>query len=136
MVLLTDFVIFYIFFRLLNQMDSKYLIILVTFCCIGVSIQDKAEATVEDDSNPISEAISSILKEQNGQNIGALVQNFLQDQGGNILGNVLANVGKQHAGKLLQGLGSVLANQGSSEKNGKVGHFICFETVISALNCR
>lgn len=93
-------------------MASNYLIFLVTICLIEGSIENTIDNKVEDDSSPITEAISSILKEQSAENIGAMVQSFLQEQGGNIIGDALANLGKQNAGQLLQGLGSVLANQG------------------------
>lgn len=99
-------------------MASNYLILLVTLSFIGASLQNTSDNTV-DESSPIADAISSVLKEQNGEVLGAMVQNFLQEQGGNILGNVLANLGKQNAGQLLQGLGSVLANQDSNEKEEK-----------------
>lgn len=100
-------------------MASNYLIFLVTLVLIGTSSQSTSDNTVDDDSNPIADAISEVLKKQNTENIGALVQNFLQEQGGNIIGDALSNLGKQNAGALLQGLGSMLANQGNNEKDGK-----------------
>lgn len=98
-------------------MANTRFIILVTLCLIGVSVQDTSDNTVNsEDSSPIAEAISSILTEQNGENIGAVFQNLLQAQGGKIISDALANLGKQNAGQLLQGLGSILASQGGDEK--------------------
>lgn len=105
-------------------MARNYLIVLVTLSLIGASIQNTSDNTVDDESNPIADALSSLLKEQNGQVIGSVVQNILQEQGGNLLGQALSNLGKQNAGQILQGIGSMLGNQGDDDKEKEGKYFL------------
>ncbi|CAG9821980.1 unnamed protein product [Phaedon cochleariae] len=96
-------------------MASNYLLLLVIICCISKSFQNTKDNTIED-SSPYEEVASDIRKEQNGQNFGALFTNFMETEGANIMGDALSNFGKENAGQLLQGLGSLLAANAKQEK--------------------
>ncbi|CAG9821983.1 unnamed protein product [Phaedon cochleariae] len=96
-------------------MASNYLLLLVIICCISKSFQNTKDNTI-DDSSPYEEVASDIRKEQNGQNFGALFTNFMETEGANIMGDALSNFGKENAGQLLQGLGSLLAANAKQEK--------------------
>lgn len=100
-------------------MARNYLLILVIFSFIGASVQNTSGNTIEDESNPIADAISSILKEQNGENIGAMVSNFIQEQGANFLGDAMAGLAKQSGEQVLDGLGSLLSGETESDNGGK-----------------
>ncbi|KAG5866258.1 hypothetical protein JTB14_005064 [Gonioctena quinquepunctata] len=60
----------------------------------------------------------NVLKKQNAQNLGAAFQTFLERDGANMIGDAISNFGKENAGQILQGLGSLMANQGGKKEGG------------------
>ncbi|KAJ8982723.1 hypothetical protein NQ317_019514 [Molorchus minor] len=98
-------------------MASNRLFLLVILSIVGNSLQDTSNNEIEEEEiNPFAEAASAILKEQNAQNIGAMVNSFMQSGGAAQLGNVLSKFGGENAGQLLQGLASLV---GSDQKEGR-----------------
>ncbi|KAJ8960056.1 hypothetical protein NQ318_009497 [Aromia moschata] len=118
-------------------MANIRLLLLVILSLVGASLQDVDDNEIEDEEiNPFAEAASSILKEQNVQNIGAMVNNFMQGDGAAKLGDMLSKYGGRErratlagalvshdsAGDLLDGMGTLLgALQGSKGAGGAGG---------------
>ncbi|KAJ8968181.1 hypothetical protein NQ314_002440 [Rhamnusium bicolor] len=103
-------------------MANTCLLLLVILSIVNTSLQDTNDNEVDvEDINPLAEAASAILKEQNAENIGAMVNNFMQSGGAAQLGGMLSKFGSENAGQLLQGLGSLMSSSKKEQDEDDTG---------------
>ncbi|CAG9859340.1 unnamed protein product [Phyllotreta striolata] len=98
-------------------MASKTIALLVIFSLISQSLQSLDNNEIEVETDPYKEAADDIRKEQKAQTLGAMFQNAMENDGENLIGNFLSQFGKENAGQLLQGLGSVLNSQNDNKES-------------------